>query len=90
MFRLLFLPVTLAFWLLFALVALPFILLRFTLRLIATLVLLPIVFLVTLGGLLVGGLAVSLVFFLPLFCLAFLVWAVLRLAAPRPIGSVRL
>ena len=85
MLRLLFFPFTLVFWLAFGLLALPFVLLRFALRLVGALIVLPIVLVLTLIGLLVGGLAFSVVFFLPLLLAACVVWVLIRLASPRPI-----
>ena len=85
MFRLLFLPFTLTFWLIFGLLALPFLILRVALRLIGALILLPIMFVIALIGLLLGGLAFSLVVLVPVAFAVFCVWALMRLASPRPI-----
>jgi len=75
------LPLVLLFWL-------PFVILRFTVKLALGLVLLPIVAIVLLVGLLIGGVAVAaavLVPLIPLLFLAFCVWVVWRLIA----GSAR-
>ena len=79
MLWLLVLPIRLAFVLLFGLLWLPFMLLGGLLRVIGTIVLLPLVLVMTAIGLLVGGL----VFVIPLVVLGLFVWVfVLLLGRP--------
>ena len=86
MLRLLFFPVHLAFWLLFGLLWFPFLLVRLALKLVGTLILLPLVLVLTFLGLLIGGLVFSLGLLLPLapiVLLVFFVWALVRTSRPR-------
>ena len=81
-FVLLFLPIALLLWL-------PFAILRFTIKVVFGLILLPIVAVVMLAGLLVGGIAVAaaiLIPVIPLLFAAFCVWVGWRLIAGS--GSV--
>jgi len=80
MLHLLLLPFHLALWLLLGILWIPFLLLRFILRVVTGLILLPIFLAVMLVGLIVGGLA----FFIPLAVIGLFVWFVIFLIrAPR-------
>jgi len=81
MFWLLTLPIRMAFWLLFGILLLPLLLLRFVLQVALGLVLLPFVLLFVLGAALLGGLALSVAFAPLLLGLAF-IWLLVRLAQP--------
>ena len=84
MFHLLFLPFSLGFWLLFGLLALPFMLLRFAFRLAGAILMLPIVILFLAFGLIAGG-AFFMFFLAPFLLVAAFVWCALRLVVPRPV-----
>ena len=84
MFHLLFLPFSVGFWMLFGLLALPFILLRFVFRLVGAILMLPIVILFLIFGLIAGG-AFFVFFLAPFLLVAASIWFALRLVVPRPI-----
>ena len=84
MFHLLFLPFSVGFWMLFGLLALPFILLRFAFRLVGAILMLPIAILFLVFGLIAGG-AFFVFFMAPFLLVAACVWCGLRLVVPRPI-----
>ena len=84
MFHLLFLPFFLGFWMLFGLMALSFILLRFAFRLVGAILMLPIAILFLVFGLLAGS-AFFMFFLVPFLLVAACVWCALRLVVPRPI-----
>ena len=86
MFALLLLPFRFVFFLLFAAIWLPLLILRAALKLVGAIVVIPFVLLFTLLAIVLGGLAFSLAFLVPLaplFLLAFFVWVIVRLASPR-------
>ena len=89
MLWLLFLPIRLAFGLVFGILFLPLLIVRLVLKLAFGLIVLPFVLLFAFFGLLIGAAAFSFAFLIPLAPLAviiFLVWAVIR-ASRRPLGS---
>jgi len=74
----------LPFHLILGLLFLPFILLRAVFKLLAAMILLPIVLAVAFVGLLIGGLAISFAVLLPLLpfaLLALFIWAIVKLVA---------
>ena len=86
MFWLLLLPFRLVFGLLFGILLLPFFLLRAAVKVVAALILFPVVFALLLVALIVGGIGfwlVMLVPVLPLVVLALFLWTASRLFA-RP------
>jgi hypothetical protein len=91
MFGLLLLPFRLVLSLLFGILLLPFFLLRAAIKVVAALILLPVVFGLLLVAMVVGGIGfwlLMLVPVLPLAVLAFFIWAISRLLA-RPPALIR-
>jgi hypothetical protein len=83
MLWLLFLPIQLAFALLFGLLSLPFLLLRGLLKLLGAIIVLPIILILAAIGLVIGGL----VFFVPFIVLAVVVWGLVRWFCGRPLRA---